>query len=162
MFRLLIAAMSAVLLTACAVSPVVVPVSGKSGFADAAFKGEELDVATPTPTMEQFRVFEQGATGFVPLSAVMEDVEFNATKFCEQRGAVMRAVKWQRSVPPHILGNFPRAELLFECHPAIVKVQALEAPQQDKLTQLERLKKLLDGGALTQQEYDSEKFKILK
>jgi hypothetical protein len=161
-FRLWIASLSIVVLTGCAVSPVIVPGVSKSGFEDATFKGEEVEVASPTPGMEQFRVFEQGATGFVPLSGVMEDVEHNAAKFCEKRGATMRAVKWRRSVPPHIMGNFPRAELLFECHPTERKEQVQSAPQQDRLTQLERLKKLLDSGALTQQEYDAEKARILR
>ena len=123
MYRLSIA-VAALMLSACAVSPVVVPASSKSGFADAAFKGEEVEVAPPTPGLEQFRVFEQGATGFVPLSGVMEDVEYNATKHCEQRGSVMRAVKWHRSVPPHVLGNYPRAELVFECHPGGIFLSA--------------------------------------
>lgn len=161
-FRPWIAVLSFVALTGCAVSPVIVPGASKSGFEDATFKGEVVEVASPTPGMEQFRVFEQGATGFVPLSGVMEDVEHNAAKFCEKRGATMRAVKWRRSVPPHIMGNFPRAELLFECHPTERKEQVQSAPQQDRLTQLERLKKLLDSGALTQQEYDAEKARILK
>lgn len=161
LFRSFIAFGMAFVVSACAVSPVVVPASTKSGFADAVFKGEEVEVASPTPGLEQFRMFEQGATGFVPLSGVVEDVKFNADKFCEQRGAVMREVQWRRSVPPHILGNFPRAELVFECHPVKSAEGAKAAPQQDRLTQLERLKRLLDSGALTQGEYDAEKAKIL-
>lgn len=161
MFRSWFSVLAAAALSGCAVSPVVSPGSSESGFADAVFEGEELEVASLTPGVDQFRIFEQGATGFVPLSGVVEDVEYNAAKFCENKGSVVRAVKWRRSVPPHILGNFPRAELVFECHPVKTADRAEPAPQQDRLTQLERLKKLLDSGALTQQEYDSEKAKIL-
>lgn len=162
MIRLLASTLSVVLLAACAVSPVVVPASTKSGFEDAAFKGEVIDVSVPTPGMEQFRIFEQGATGFVPLSGVMEDVEFHASKHCDQRNSTMRAIKWHRSVPPHILGNWPRAELVFECHPKKSTRQEDTVPQLDRLSQLEKLKKLLDSGALTQQEFDNEKARILE
>jgi hypothetical protein len=65
----------------------------------------------------------------------------------------------QISEPPYILGNYPRIEIIFalidkptDTHPA---------PQRDKYADLERLKNLLDDGALTQEEYDNEKAKIL-
>lgn len=162
MVRACVAVIGSFLLVACSVPPVVVPGAAESRFRGAVFEGELLEIAPATPGEELFRVFEQGATGFVPLSAVMEAVQESAQKFCERRGRSAHELKLRRSVPPHILGNFPRAELVFECHLQKPKLkEAGSALGMDKLTQLERLKNLLDSGALTQQEFDTEKAKVL-
>ena len=57
------------------------------------------------------------------------------------------------------MGNFPRIEIVF----ALVEKESEQYPvrSRDRYTDLERLKRLLDDGALTQEEYDSEKAKIL-
>ncbi|WP_162573595.1 SHOCT domain-containing protein [Variovorax sp. PBL-H6] len=64
------------------------------------------------------------------------------------------------STPPHILGNFPRAELVFEC---VAKAAPLLNPQSEdvRFTKLSNLKKLLDSGTLTQAEFGQEKIKVL-
>lgn len=64
------------------------------------------------------------------------------------------------SKPPHILGNFPRAELVFECieKPAFA---AAGIAGDGKLSRLVTRKKLLDDGTLTKVEFDEEKRKIL-
>jgi hypothetical protein len=62
--------------------------------------------------------------------------------------------------PPYILGNFPRVEIVFECvdRPSAVPGSQLVDPKYAKLADL---KKLLDSGAITQVEFESEKAKIL-
>ena len=67
----------------------------------------------------------------------------------------------QISQPPYILGNFPRIEIVF----AVVdsnERQTQSTTWHDKYAEIERLKKLLDQGALTQEEFDREKAKLLK
>jgi hypothetical protein len=61
--------------------------------------------------------------------------------------------------PPYILGNFPRVELVFEC----VDKPQTGAPsiEMSKYEKLAQLKKLLDNGTLTQQEFEREKAKVL-
>ena len=132
----------------------------KSRFADAAFKGETVVLGQPTKGNDQFRLFQQGATGYVSLQSVRDDVELRAVQFCERKGHSMNALQETTSTPPHILGNFPRAELVFEC---VAKASAAGGSQTDdvKFTKLSNLKKLLDSGALTQAEFEQEKKKVL-
>lgn len=94
------------------------------------------------------------------MSSVREAVEEMATKHCARGGKVAKPLQETTSKPPHVLGNFPRVEWLFECMDQ-VSVQVKNPTGIDKLGQIERLKKLLDNGALTQQEYEREKAKVL-
>lgn len=132
----------------------------KSHFTDAAFKGETVVLSQPTKGNEQFRLFQQGATGYVSLQSVRDDVELRAVQFCERKGQSMNALQETTSTPPHILGNFPRAELVFEC---VAKAALVGTPQAEdvKFTKVSNLKKLLDSGALTQAEFEQEKKKVL-
>ena len=148
-------------ISGCANTTAVLPAtSSKSEFQSAVYSGETVQLDKQTPGAEVFRVFQQGATGFVSVANVREGVEDIATKHCARKGKAVRPIQETTSKPPHILGNFPRVEWLFEC---IDPPQSATAPRtdSDKLGQLERLKKLLDSGALTQQEFDKEKTKIL-
>lgn len=83
-----------------------------------------------------------------------------ATGQCARKGKMVRPLQERAAIPPYILGNFPRVEWLFECTEMPVS-KASGAQAVDKVGQIERLKKLLDSGALTQQEFESEKAKIL-
>lgn len=134
----------------------------KSHFVDAAFKGETVVLSRPTAGNEQFRLFQQGATGYVSLQSVRDDVELRAVHFCERKGQSMNALQETTSTPPHILGNFPRAELVFECVPKQLPAASVQPPAEDiKYNKLSNLKKLLDSGALTQAEFEQEKKKVL-
>lgn len=64
------------------------------------------------------------------------------------------------SKPPYILGNFPRIEIVF----AVVdrpEESGRDAADGEKYDRLAKLKKLLDEGALTQEEFEREKDKLL-
>jgi hypothetical protein len=65
------------------------------------------------PDKDVYRIFQQGATGFVPLASIREDLELQAEKFCERQGKGMVVLGSNYSKPPYILGNFPRMELIF-------------------------------------------------
>ncbi len=145
----------------CASNPPVQPAaSSKSQFDNAVYGGEIAQLEKPSPGAEVFRAFYQGGSGFVSVSGVRGAVEEMAAKHCARRGQTVRPLQEVTSKPPHVLGNFPRVEWLFECTGSAHSTIAT-SPAVDKLGQLERLKKLLDSGALTQQEYDREKAKIL-
>jgi hypothetical protein len=64
------------------------------------------------------------------------------------------------AVPPYILGNYPRVEIVFDCveHPASLAPSTGDDPKYSKLV---NLKKLLDSGVITQEEFNREKAKIL-
>jgi len=151
----------AAVITGCANTTAVLPAtSSKSEFATAVYSGETVQLEKPTPGAEVFRVFQQGATGFVSVANVRDGVEDIATKHCVRKGKTVRPIQETTSKPPHVLGNFPRVEWLFECID-LPQPSATPRTDGDKLSQLERLKKLLDSGALTQQEFEREKAKVL-
>ena len=139
--------------------PVQTTANSKSPFDAAVFSGESAQLAKATPGEESFRAFYQGGSGFVALSSVRDTVEDMATKHCARQDKNVRLIQERTSAPPHILGNFPRVEWVFEC--AVRSTSASAPVATDKLDQIERLKKLFDIGALTQQEFEREKVKLL-
>jgi hypothetical protein len=145
-------------LAGCAVTPPIAKVSqSQSQFDNAVFKGETIELAEGDMGLERYRVFSQGATGFVPLSAVRWDVEDQANRFCGQQDKKAKILQERRSVPPHILGNFPRSEIVFVC----LDLPARIVGEDVRYSKLRELKKMLDDGVVTQVEFDSEKAKIL-
>lgn len=154
-----------VLVAGCASAPPIQDAArSESAFAHAAYKGETVQLRAPTPGMEAFRIFDRGATGFVSLQVVRANAQRRADEFCGRKGNVADTITESASVPPHILGNWPRIELVFECvpKPAAASSSAGGTASDDpKYTKLVDLKKLLDSGVITQAEFDAEKTKIL-
>ncbi|MDA3912352.1 MAG: SHOCT domain-containing protein [Bacteroidales bacterium] len=145
-------------LTGCAVLPPIQPAtSSKSHFESAVYSGELIKHAEAPPDVEQFRVFTQGATGFVPQSAVRSNAFGQATTFCDQRDKKMKIIEERRSTGAQILGNFPRSELVFVCLEKPITTSAEDVVYM----KLSNLKKLLNSGVLTPTEFDREKAKIL-
>jgi hypothetical protein len=70
-------------------------------------------MSTTIPQKDWYRVYVQGATGFVPISALREDVESRAANFCSRQGKEMTLLGERISQPPYVLGNFPRIEIVF-------------------------------------------------
>jgi putative oligomerization/nucleic acid binding protein len=147
-------------LGACAVtSPIQSASTSKSAFEGAVYKGRTVIINPGTPGNPAFRVFIQGATGFVSMQSVRDDAEQRATAFCDRKGKAMESLTETTATPPYILGNFPRIEIVFDC----IEKQGSVAPasSDDKYARLAKLKQLLDSGAITQQEFNQEKAKIL-
>jgi|ERR1051326_2712087 hypothetical protein len=106
-----------------------------------------------------YRVYEQGATGYVPISAVRETAEKRAEDYCARQEKRVTVVGEQMSHPPYILGNFPRMEIIFAC---VDKPSSIRpAGQDEQYTKLTNLKKLLDDGVITREEFEQQKAKIL-
>ena len=141
---------------ACSVTAPVQPAATtKSAFEGAVFKGTTVTVGPGTPNAERYRVFQQAATGFISIQSVRETAEQRATEFCERKGKVMESVEETTADPPYIMGNFPRVEIVFVC------TEKPATPTGDKYAKLAELKKLLDSGALTPEEFEREKAKVL-
>jgi hypothetical protein len=151
---------SAALISCAVTSPIQPASSSKSAFDAAVYKGESVTTGAPTPGNETYRVFIQGATGFVGIQSVRDDAEQRAKEFCGRKGKVMESLNETTAKPPYIWGTFPRVEIVFDCisTPAVASTVAGDDPKYKKLV---NLKKLLDGGIITQQEFDHEKAKIL-
>jgi hypothetical protein len=149
------------LIAGCAVTAPIQPAcSSKSAFSDAVYKGESVTTGAGTPGNEAYRVFIQGATGFVSIQSVRDDAEQRATAFCSRKGKSMESLSETTAKPPYILGNFPRVEIVFDCVSAPAATLRV-ANDDPKYTKLVNLKRLLDAGVITQGEFEREKTKIL-
>ncbi len=157
----MLATLTAVICALCAAdcsvtSPIQSASTSKSAFEGAVYRGQTITVSPGTPGNPTFRVFVQGATGFVSMQSVREDAEQRATAFCDRKGKAMESLTETTSTPPYVFGNFPRIEIVFDC---IDKAGAVSG--DDKYSRLAKLKQLLDSGAITQDEFDREKGKLL-
>ena len=113
---------------------------------------------------DSYLIMRTGKTGFVSSSSLQKKAYEEATAFCTERTLIMETISMNaKAARP--LGGFPEATLRFRCvsdHPA--SPQVVSSPgynADDKFSQLERLKNLLDSGALTQEEFNREKAKLL-
>lgn len=158
MMRLLFVAPVVAALAACATAS---PIQDAHG-TDSAFEGKIYDGKTtklndPFPGVEQYRIFHKGSTGFTPGDAVRRSAMERVRSHCESNDLQPYLIEETASQPPHILGNWPRIEFVFSCVPRKNTVTA----EPDKYDQLAKLKDLLDSGAITRQEFESEKKKVL-
>ena len=136
-------------------SGVMLAKDSQSLFDDAVCPFETKIYAEDTTGSEQYRIYQQGATGFVPPSALREEIERQASIYCDNLGKSSKVLK--ETNPPFRMGCYPKAELIFVCLP---KVNALTFEDQNYI-KLTNLKKLLDNGTITKEEFDQEKAKIL-
>lgn len=104
-------------LSGCAVNSSIQPVgSSSSGFDGAVYAGETFIIGKTTKGGEEYRLFQQGGTGFTQVESLKSAVYGQATNFCSKKGKALNPVQETRSTPPHVMGNFPRYELVFECN----------------------------------------------
>jgi hypothetical protein len=149
------------LVSGCADSPAIQPASSsKSKFELSAYHGETVTVRNTPPGVEEYRVFQEGSSGFVSIQSVRSDAEQRAMAFCDGTGKTMLSLRETTAKPPYILGNFPRVEIIFGCVDKD-SVGIATASDDPKYSKLVNLKKLLDSKVITQQEFDTEKAKIL-
>ena len=154
-------ALAMLCLVGCAeTSPIQPAATSKSHFAGAVYKGEFVTTGSGTPGADAYRVFVQGATGFVSIQSVRDDAEQRAKEFCGRKKQTMESLAETTAKPPYILGNFPRVEIVFDCV-AVPDAQPAFAGDDSRYIQLTNLKKLLDGRIITQDEFNQEKAKIL-
>ncbi len=128
-----------------------------SEFDNAVFTGEIIELDTDKTGAEKYRAYTKGATGFVSQDSLCEYVAGQAERYCSQQDKKPKHLQERRAVPPYILGNFPRCELVFVC----LDRPSNKAPADTRYQRLTDLKKLLDGGVITSAEFESEKAKIL-
>jgi hypothetical protein len=155
---------TALALAGCGVtSPIERADTTKSNFDGAVYKGTKTVIKPAIPSVEAYRVFIQGATGFVSMSAVRDDAEQRAAAFCRAKGdGRWDAIEETTANPPYILGNFPRIEIVFQCLTPAQKIDSVSVSVTDpNYMKLVELKRLLDTGVITQADFDSQKAKIL-
>jgi hypothetical protein len=131
----------------------------ESTFDSAVFDGETTIIRDDIPDSDAYRVFHQAATGFVSVQSIRNSAEKRANDFCENKSKRVEVIRETTSKPPHILGNFPRIEIVFTCIES--KINAQNSIASDKYDQLRKLKSLLDDGIISTDEYENEKSKLL-
>lgn len=129
----------------------------QSQFGGGAYTGTVEEGINPN-NEELYRVFVRGSTGFVPIEDVRTQAEQRANIFCKNKRKSMVVASERHSNPPHILGNWPRVELLFYCSDNANNYDNRDISKYDELP---KLKKLLNDGLITEEEYNEEKKKIL-
>jgi len=136
-------------------SGVLLAKDSKSLFDDAVCSFKTKTLAEDTTGSEQYRVYQEAASTFAPPSVIREEIFEQAQEFCGKEGKSPKILK--ETNPPVQLGCFTKAELIFIC---VSKEQAIsvEDPLYVKLT---NLKKLLDNGILTKDEFEQQKAKLL-
>jgi hypothetical protein len=152
-----------IFLGGCSMQPIIKKVNeSKSGFDGAFYQGETEIISNDLSNNEQYRIYEKGATGFVPVDAIMNDTEQRAKAFCSEKNKVMKKLKVQTFGYgfPGKPGDFPRAEITFVC---IDKPNDTVPSTFNNVlyTRLNNLKKLLDNSVITKEEFEKEKAKIL-
>src|SRR5690606_2114106 len=152
---------SVLLVSSCAsVPPIQSASTSKSPFGNAVFGGTTVILDRPIKNSEEsYRIFRKAATGFVSLQTVRENAEHASITFCERKNKAMHGRTDTAAKPPDILRNFRRIELVFEC------IEQAENGNNkhvvDEYEKLRALKKLLDDGVLTKQEFERGKARIL-
>ena len=80
-------------LAACGKTSAILPADKSvSQFGSSSFV-EATTLADPTPGLEQYRIFQQGATGYVSIQSVRDDIEQRAVQFCDRKGKSMNGLK---------------------------------------------------------------------
>lgn len=148
------------LLLACAVASPIRPATASSSPFWFPGWGEPERLVSEVPDGEQFRISHRGSSGFTPVSALRRTTETRASQFCEDKGRGMTPISEQASSPPHILGNFPRFELVFVCTEKPPAASS-PVPSEDPYERLVRLKQLLDAGVISEDEFNQEKRELL-
>ena len=123
-------------------------------------RGPEL-MAHNVPPKDIYRIYHKASTGFVSLEAIRESAEARAEEFCVRQGKGMLVLGEKASQPPYILGNFPRIEIVFAAVDKPKQSSGTGATGVNSYEKLTTLKRLLDEGALTEDEFEREKRKVL-
>ena len=131
--RALIFLVPALLLGCSSAPPVQKAADTKSYFDGAVYPGETYKLAEDDTGTEQYRVFSHGSSGFVSVASVQSNAEGRAKDFCGKDGKYIKVLQQQTSTPPHVLGNFPRVELVFIC---IDRNAALETQSRPAVNQV--------------------------
>jgi hypothetical protein len=154
--------LSTILVGCSSTSPIEKESESKSHFEDAFYKGRDFYISPEEVEGERYRIFHQASTGFSGTGGIRRSAIQRANEFCraEGRNKKMLTVSEHTAAPPYILGNFPRIEIIFVCLDES-NARDSEHAYVDKYDNIVKIKDLYDSGALTKEEFEAEKKKIL-
>lgn len=106
----------AMVFAACSYASPIKPVdSSKSYFYGSTYAGEKVVLSEGTPGNPKYRIFHKGGSSFISVQTIRSTAERRAAEFCGRKGKVFEVLSETSSKPPHVLGNFPCVEIVFEC-----------------------------------------------
>lgn len=151
-----------VAVTGCSsTSPIQKESESKSHFEDAVYKGHDFYVSPQEVEGERYRIYHRASSGFSGTGGIRRTAMQRANRHCQDLGKKrVLTVSEHTAAPPYILGNFPRIEIIFVCVDDAV-VQGPVKAETDKYDRLVKVKDLYDSGALSKDEFEAEKRKIL-
>jgi hypothetical protein len=65
-----------------------------------------------------YLIAKQAATGFPGLGNLKAEAMGEANQYCQSQGREFLLSNEMETQPPYVLGNYPRAEISFECVPS--------------------------------------------
>lgn len=170
MKKLLVVAMCLMLLAVngCSTSrPVMRVDQGESALKDAVYTGNtqvlvDADELESYPLSEQYRVYELNWTIFAigGLGWARDGASERMVQFCKDKNMEPKVLIEQTSVPAYMAGNWPFIEMTFACIDKTKETKKVKI-SDDRYKKLLQLKSLLDSHAITQDEFENEKSKIL-
>ena len=101
--------MTSILFSACAIEGPIERYSESKSH----FHPPTKQMSNNIPDKDKYRVFVQGATGYVPIGACVSDATDRALQFCNAQGKNMIVLGQSTSNPIPYPGNFPKCELIF-------------------------------------------------
>lgn len=167
-FRMFIVSYLVLVLNGCSGARPITKVSeSDSALKDAVYKGETRMIVDETeyasyPISEQYRVYALNATysGYGGVPVARDFATQSMFDFCRNLKKEPKVLIEQTAVPPYLLGNYPFIEITFVCLDK-AKVMTNIISGDDRYNKIMQLKSLLDSHAITQEEFDKEKSKIL-
>jgi hypothetical protein len=138
-----------------------------SALKNAVYEGETRLIVDATelasyPLSEQYRVYALNAaySGYGGIPVARDFATQSMLDFCRDMKKEPKVLIEQTAVPPYLLGNYPFIEITFACiDKATAKTNVSSG--DDRYNKISQLKSLLDSKAITQDEFDKEKNKIL-
>jgi Short C-terminal domain len=143
-------------------SPIEKESESKSHFEGALYEGRDFYISPQEIEGERYRIYHRASTGFSGTGGIRRSATQRANRFCEAMGKNKRmvTVSEHTAAPPYILGNFPRIEIIFVCADGNA-AEISKGGGVGKYDRIVKIKELYDSGALTKEEYEAEKQKIL-
>jgi len=84
---------------------------------DHTFWSETEILSHDYPDKDVYRIWHRAANGFVSTQSIRLTAEARIEKFAERRGKSFVIIGEQTASGPHILGNFPKVEIIFALVP---------------------------------------------
>lgn len=167
-FRLVIFYLMLLVLHGCSgARPVMRVDQSDSALKDAVYQGETRMIVDATelasyPLSEQYRVYALNGTfsGYGGMPVARDFATQSMNDFCRNMKKEPKVLIEQTAVPPYLLGNYPFIEITFICIDK-AKANTNISSDDDRYNKILQLKLLLDSHAITQDEFDKEKNKIL-